>query len=103
MLEGEYANHLADVLSALGNPTRLKIVLFVAETKKPLHIKAIAQMLRKEYATVYRHVRILQENGILGIYEVGRSRVLYLHDLALVERIIEFAKYLATKKQNKLN
>ena len=97
MLAEEEVNRLASVLSALGNPTRVKIVLFVAETERPLHIKAIAQMLKKDYATVYRHVQVLQQNGLLGIYEVGRSRVLHLEDPVLVERLIEFAKKVSNK------
>ena len=53
MLTEEEVHRLTSVLSALGNPTRIKIVMFVAATKRPLHIKAISQMLRKDYATVY--------------------------------------------------
>ena len=97
LLTEEEVHHLTSVLSALGNPTRIKIVMFVAATKRPLHIKAISQMLRKDYATVYRHVKILQKNGLLGLYEVGRSRVLYLGDLALVEQLVEFAKNISSK------
>ena len=76
------------VFSALGSPTRLKIVELVSETERPLHIKAVAQALKKDYATVYRHVRVLEESGLVGVYEVGRSRVLYLKNAELVTECV---------------
>ena len=76
------------VFSALGSPTRLKIVELVNETERPLHIKAVAQLLKKDYAAVYRHVRVLETCGLVGIYEVGRSRVLYLKNAELVTECV---------------
>jgi len=76
------------VFSALGSPTRLKIVELVSETERPLHIKAVAQALKKDYATVYRHVRVLEESSLVGVYEVGRSRVLYLKNAELVTECV---------------
>jgi len=64
------------IFGALANPVRLKILSIVNETKRPLHIKAVAEALGMDYAAVYRHVSLLEEAGLLQIYEVGRSRVL---------------------------
>ena len=64
------------IFSALGNVTRLKILSTIKETRRPLHIKAVARNLKSDYAAVYRHVEILEKVGLLEIYEVGRSRVL---------------------------
>ena len=41
-------------LRALGNAVRLKILLLVSETRKPLHIKAVAEALNTDYAALYR-------------------------------------------------
>ena len=79
------------IFSALGSPTRLKIVELVSETEKPLHIKAVAQVLKKDYAAVYRHIRVLEESGLVGVYEVGRSRVIYLKNKELVKEYIRKA------------
>lgn len=64
------------VFSALGNPVRLRILIMLMETSKPLHIKAVSRNLKMDYAAVYRHVNVLQRAGLIDIFEVGRSRVL---------------------------
>ena len=80
---------ISKIFSALGNEVRVKIVLLVGETKKPLHIKAVANALNLDYAALYRHVKVLEQNGLLKIYEVGRSRVLSLKCREMIERLIE--------------
>ena len=69
---------LTKLFSAFGSSTRLMIVKLVSETERPLHIKAIARALKKDYATIYRHIGVLEKSGVIGVYEVGRSRVIYL-------------------------
>jgi DNA-binding transcriptional ArsR family regulator len=83
---------VSTIFSALGSPTRLKIVELVSETERPLHIKAVAQVLKKDYAAVYRHIRVLEECGLIGVYEVGRSRVIYLKNKELIQGLIGTAK-----------
>lgn len=91
MTEGLAADQVSGVFAALGNPTRIKILLLVSETERPLHIKAVAKALRMDYAAVYRHIQVLQENGLLEAYEVGRSRVLSPKRMELVRRMMEIA------------
>jgi DNA-binding transcriptional ArsR family regulator len=83
---------VSSIFSALGSPTRLKIIITINETKRPLHIKALAQALKKDYAAVYRHVRVLEKNGLVGIYEVGRSRVIYLKNTEMIKDCVEMMK-----------
>jgi len=64
------------VFNALGSVVRLRIVKMLIETKKPLHIKAVARNLEMDYAAVYRHVHVLRTARLLDVFEVGRSRVL---------------------------
>ena len=84
--------HVSAMFSALGSPTRLKIVELVSETKRPLHINAVAQVLKKDYAAVYRHVKVLYPCGLVGFYEVGRSRVIYLKNAELVKEFIQISE-----------
>ena len=89
--EGEI-ERISTVFDALGNVTRVKTILLVYESKRPLHIKAVANALKIDYAALYRHVKVLQRSGLLDLYEVGRSRVLYLKNVELTEKLIEIAK-----------
>ena len=92
MFDEQELQEVSAVFSALGSPTRLKIVELVSETERPLHIKAVAQALKKDYATVYRHVGVLEESGLLGVYDVGRSRVIYLKKAELVKECVKAVK-----------
>ena len=88
--EGEHV-HLSRVFDALGSPVRLRILELVRETKRPLHIKAVARMLRMDYGAVYRHVDVLKKAGLVQIFEVGRSRVLSLLHGELLNQILALA------------
>lgn len=90
--EEDISQRVSGILRALGNPKRLKILLLVSETKRPLHIKAVAEDLKMDYAALYRHVKVLERNGLLEVYEVGRSRVLSPKNMELVKKIIQIAK-----------
>jgi ArsR family transcriptional regulator len=89
----EQVERVSRLFEALGNKTRLKILLMVADSKRPLHIKAVAKTLRMDYAAAYRHVKALEEAGIVEIYEVGRSRVLSLKNqewlMSLLLKMVE--------------
>ena len=92
MIENHGLFKVSDVFSALGSPTRLKIVKLVSETERPLHIKAVALVLKKDYAAVYRHIKVLEKSGLVGVYEVGRSRVIYLKNGELIDECIRAVK-----------
>lgn len=84
--------HLADVFSALGNSIRLQIIFMISETKRPLHIKAVAQNLQMDYAAVYRHIDVLKKTGLVEVFEVGRSRVLSPLHSDLMHQIFALAQ-----------
>ena len=77
------------VFNALGSVVRLRILRMLIETKKPLHIKAVARNLRMDYAAVYRHVHVLRTARLLEVYEVGRSRVLEPRKPDLIGEMIQ--------------
>lgn len=83
---------LSGLFNALGNPVRLKILSIISETKRPLHIKAVAKTLEMDYGAVYRHVDILKKAGLVQIFDVGRSRVLSPLQVDLVKQILSLAK-----------
>lgn len=91
------AEHLSVVFAALSNPVRLQILQLVSETKRPLHIKAVARTLQMDYAAVYRHVDILKKAGLVQIFEVGRSRVLSLLHADLIKKIFALTQQIKRK------
>jgi len=92
VLDEPKLRQVSAIFSALGSPTRLRIVELVSETERPLHIKAVAQVLKKDYAAVYRHVKVLEKSGLVGVYEVGRSRVIYLKNADLIKECVRIVK-----------
>ena len=82
---------VSEIFNALGNETRVRILLLINNTKRPLHIKAIAEALDLDYAALYRHVKVLQRSGLLVVYEVGRSRVLSLKNSKSTEQLLKIA------------
>jgi len=84
-------SHASTIFAALSNPTRLKILSIISETKRPLHIKAVAKILKMDYAAVYRHIAVLKKANLLQIFEVGRSRVLSPLHVEVVNQLIQQA------------
>jgi len=99
MIDEKQLQQVSAIFSALGSQTRLKIIELVSETKRPLHIKAVAQVLKKDYAAVYRHVGVLEDSGLVGVYEVGRSRVIYLKNAELVKQCVNAVKNMINSSQ----
>ena len=91
MYEEKEISYASIVFAALSNPTRLKILSIISETKRPLHIKAVAQTLKMDYAAIYRHITVLKKANLLQIFEVGRSRVLSPLHVEVVKQLIQQA------------
>lgn len=89
--------HLSSIFNALANPTRLKILSIISETKRPLHIKAIAKTLEMDYAAIYRHVEVLKKAGLIQIFEVGRSRVLSPLHTDVIKQMTSLAKQIRNR------
>lgn len=95
MYDEEEISQVSTIFAALSNPIRLRILSLVSETKRPLHIKAVAKTLKKDYAAVYRHVDVLKRASLLQIFEVGRSRVLSPLHAETVKQLIQHASRIA--------
>ncbi|MEM2319930.1 MAG: winged helix-turn-helix domain-containing protein [Candidatus Bathyarchaeia archaeon] len=92
MLAEEEIRKVSNIFGAIGNVVRLRILLLVNESERPLHIKAVAKILKRDYAAVYRHVKVLEKSGLIRIYEVGRSRVLQAQNAEAFKKLVEIAK-----------
>ncbi|MDG6934100.1 MAG: winged helix-turn-helix transcriptional regulator [Nitrososphaerota archaeon] len=66
------------LFQALGNMQRLRVIRLLLESERPIHLKGISRELGLDYASTYRHIEKLRSIGVLGIHEVGRSRVPYI-------------------------
>jgi len=84
--------------AALGNSVRLRILLMLMDSKKPLHITAVASNLKMDYGGIYRHVEVLRDAGLLQVYEVGRSRVLSPVNIELLRELVSKAKNFSKKR-----
>ncbi|MBI4258373.1 MAG: winged helix-turn-helix transcriptional regulator [Thaumarchaeota archaeon] len=82
---------VSSVFGALSSPTRLRMLFFLSETKRPLHIKAVSKQLGIDYAACYRHVETLEKTKLIEIYEVGRSRVLSIKDPERLKQLLRAA------------
>jgi len=91
LYEEKEISHASTLFAALSNPTRLRILSIISETKRPLHIKAVAQKLKMDYAAIYRHIAVLKKASLLQIFEVGRSRVLSPLHVDAVKQLIKQA------------
>jgi len=91
VIENEAIDQVAGVLSALGNRTRLRIIKLIAETDRPLHIKALSRSLKVRYSAIYRHVVTLRKAGIVTVHEVGRSRVVALRHQKELDDLLRIA------------
>jgi DNA-binding transcriptional ArsR family regulator len=92
MSAAEELKSVSQTFSALGNVVRLRILLMLMDSKKPLHITAVASNLKMDYGGVHRHVEVLRNAGLLQVFEVGRSRVLSPLNIDQVRDFIAKAK-----------
>ncbi len=98
MSASEDLKSASTAFAALGNAVRLRILLMLMDSKKPLHITAVATNLKMDYGGVYRHVEVLRDAGLLQVYEVGRSRVLSPLNVELIRDFISKGKNFSKKR-----
>jgi len=98
MSTSEDLHSASTTFAALGNVVRLRILLMLMDSKKPLHITAVASNLKMDYGGIYRHVEVLREAGLIQVYEVGRSRVLSPLNVDLLRDLVSKAKNFTKKR-----
>jgi DNA-binding transcriptional ArsR family regulator len=88
----------SNMFAALGNPVRLRILLMLMDSKKPLHIAAVARNLKMDYGGAYPHVEVLRKAGLIQVYEVGRSKVLSPSNTEVIRDLIAKGKGFTKKR-----
>ena len=69
----EHARLLAPKLKALGDPTRLELVLLLAERSQT--VKGLQETLGLSQTLVSHHLGVLRENHLVEMASEGRSNV----------------------------
>jgi len=98
MSASEELKSASTTFAALGNSVRLRILLMLMDSKKPLHITAVASNLKMDYGGIYRHVEVLRDAGLIQVYEVGRSRVLSPLNTDLLRDLVSKTKNFNKKR-----
>jgi predicted transcriptional regulator len=89
---------VATLFEALGNVQRIKILQLLLRLNRPVHLKGISRELKIDYASLYRHVEKLKSVGVVGVHDVGRSRVPYVKERDKVEQILGEASEICMSK-----
>ncbi|MGA8039480.1 MAG: metalloregulator ArsR/SmtB family transcription factor [Acidimicrobiia bacterium] len=92
VLDESDAEGLASLLSALADPTRLRIVSILEATPEGVACGCeLEQPLGLSQATVSHHLKILRQAGVI----VGEKRGRWVHYRVVPERISEITRALA--------
>ena len=76
-------NHLAPMFQALADPTRLAMVARLAEGPAP--VGELAQPHGMALPTILRHLKVLEDAGLVATRKAGRQRLCTLNPTALAE------------------
>ncbi len=71
---------------ALSDPTRLRIMAFLAEAGEPITVSEVAENFPIDVSVVSRHLSSLREEGILTSEKQGKE-VLYRMDYHFVSKM----------------
>lgn len=104
-----------DVFQAIADPVRREIIDVL--TKEPMSVNAVAQRFEISRPAVSKHIRILNECGIVAIEQKGRERICMIQPHELIpaflwldqykqlweERVDSFENYLMDLKNKREN
>ncbi|MDB3082960.1 transcriptional regulator [Clostridioides difficile] len=71
----QFLNSLAELFKALGDPTRLKILLQFFS--KEACVSEIAEKLIVSESSISHHLRILRLNNLINCRKEGKTRIYY--------------------------
>ncbi len=81
---------LARFFSALGSKSRLEIVLELLEDSK-CHTD-LSSCIGKDVSTVWRHVKVLEDAGIVRSLKLGKTVVVEVVDPASTRALLDLAQ-----------
>lgn len=77
------ANHISKTMKAFADPTRLAILMWLAQ--KPASVTEISRQFKLSQPTVSVHVQVLREAGVIEERPVGRSSLLSVREESVRE------------------
>jgi ArsR family transcriptional regulator len=92
-MSADAAAHLADLLKALADPTRLRMLDLLTQQREPLCVCDITAQFDQHQPTISHHLRLLREAGLVdcekrGVWayywatEAGRARLALITAMA---------------------
>lgn len=82
-----------DVFQAIADPTRRAIIALVA--LQPLSLNAVAEQFDVSRPAISKHIKILEECGLVEVRQVGRQRLCH----AQLQPLAEVASWIETYRQ----
>ena len=89
-----------DVFQAIADPTRRQIISLVA--RQPLHLNAVAAHFAVSRPAISKHIRILEECGLLMVQQQGRERICRAN-LEQLRQVAEWVEQYRTFWNHKLD
>jgi len=86
-VSGETVKDLADLFKQLGDPSRLKILLALAENGE-MHVSALCELLDQSQPAVSHHLNLLRGRHLVGFRRDGKHNY-YRIDSARVRLLLE--------------
>jgi ArsR family transcriptional regulator len=83
-------NKLARYFRALACETRLRILYEIIAD--PKCAQDVASCIGKDVSTAWRHIKVLEDAGIVTSRREGRKIMVYVNDLDALRRILELAE-----------
>jgi len=83
-------HRLARYFRALACETRLRIIYEIIAD--PKCAQDIAACIGKDVSTAWRHIKVLEDAGIVTSRREGRKIIVYVNDLEALRRILELVE-----------
>ena len=87
---GDSYHRLARYFRALASETRLRILYEIIAD--PKCAQDVAECIGKDVSTAWRHIKILEDAGIVTSRREGRKIMVYVNDLESLRRILDLAE-----------
>jgi len=80
-----------DVFQAIADPVRREIITLLAE--EALTVNAVAEQFTISRPAISKHLKILQECGIVAIHKQGRERICMIQPRTLIPAFLWIEQY----------
>jgi len=81
------------IFAALAHPTRRQILLVLQFRGGAMNSLQIAERFACRWPTVTRHLRVLEQAGLLKVRKRGRGRIYRLRSVFLVQELRRWARW----------